>query len=276
MIPRDLLLREPDSRIVDPGAITTGFVDLDNALGGFHQGDLVLVADDDQGDNMASILALHFALTAAGKEHVPTGFISLTTSSIQVGLALLAVHAGRDRYSIRRRLACDEHVNRAAQHLGTLPISVRSPASPDLVEVEDEILQLKHDHRLVVVMGLDTLVERHRLPPAHVLGRVHRLARSVKLPVLCVVPLGYFSVVDADICLQVEEAVEGRPFAQVHIARNRHGGTGLVNLFWDSMNEILGSLGTGEVDDGGQRFMEAHEEHPAYHDPRAPVSASAT
>ena len=192
-------------------------------VGGWHPGELILIADDDQGGNMASLLAFHFVLTAGGKEHVPTGVVSLTASKIHLSLALLAVHAGQSRDMIRYKLARDEQMNKVAQHLVTLPITVRSPASTDLMEVEDEILQLTGDHRLVVILGLATLVKRHRLPPAHVLGRVHRLARSLKLPIICVVPLAYFLVVDGDICLQVEEvrdAVEGQPFAQVHIAGN--------------------------------------------------------
>ena len=195
---RDLLVNEPDHRPVDPGAVSTGFLDLDTSVGGWHLGDLILVADGDQDGHMASVLACHFALTAAAQGRIPTGVVSLTTSEIQLSLELLAVHAGQDRSSVRRKMAYDAHLSRAAHHLGQLPITVRSLTAADLEELEDAILELKHDHRLVVAQGLETLTERHRLPPAHVLGRLQRLAKSLRLPVIGVVAADYFSLVDAE------------------------------------------------------------------------------
>ena len=146
---RDLLVNEPDHRPVDPGAVSTGFLDLDTSVGGWHLGDLILVADGDQDGHMASVLACHFALTAAAQGRIPTGVVSLTTSEIQLSLELLAVHAGQDRSSVRRKMAYDAHLSRAAHHLGQLPITVRSLTAADLeeLELEDAILELKHDHR---------------------------------------------------------------------------------------------------------------------------------
>ncbi len=158
---------------------------------------------------------------------------------------------------MRRKMAYDAHLSGASHHLGQLPITVRSLTSADLDELEEAILDLKHDHRLVVATGLESLTERHRLPPAHVLGRLQRLAKSLRLPVICVVAPDYFSRVDADLCLQIDEArrADEQWVAQVQIVRSRHGGMGWVlHLHWDPHREILGGLGSAEVDDGGQRF----------------------
>ena len=65
-----------------------------------------------------------------------------------------------------------------------------------------------------------------------------------------------FSRVDADLCLQIDEtrSADEEWVAPVQIVRNRHGGMGWVNLFWDPHREILDSPVPGEEDYGGQRF----------------------
>lgn len=220
-------------------------------VGGFHRGDLVVVAGD---SDMASVFASHCVLTAAVKEKVPTGVLSLTASPAWVSLCLLAVHSGESRFTVRQKLTYRPHVRSAAQHLRQLPVLVSSFVGADLSEVEEAGMRL-HDHRLVVVEGLNKL----KTPTPLIFARLRRLARTLEQSIICPVPSSYLAAADADIILQIEEIGDDEndlSVAEVRIVRNLHGSDGWVNLGWDPHREALGSLATGVEEEayGCQRF----------------------
>ena len=90
----DLLANEPDHRPADPGAVSTSFFDLDISVGGWHPG-LILLADNDQGRHLASVLAYHFVPTVVrgATSGPPRQVLGLERAGVQSGL----IHVGTAR-----------------------------------------------------------------------------------------------------------------------------------------------------------------------------------
>ena len=252
-----LLASTPDPRPVDPGALSTGFFDLDCAVGGWHPGDLILIAEGAEHHGLGRLLAAHCVLTAAIKDRASAAIVSLVTSEMRWSQALLAVHAGQHRVGVREHRAGSSRLQRASEHLCRLALTLCSLTAADLEELEETVLRLQVGHRLVVVHGLTQLAGRQRASPAHILSRLQRLARCLTLPIVCLVPREYFEVVDADVCLRIDEsAIDNQPAsAEVNVVRNRHGELGWVHLEWDPSTETLGPLDPATKDYGGQHFQ---------------------
>ena len=66
----------PRGRNDHPGAITTGFYDLDSVTGGIHPGDLILIASGGPAD-VGPILLNNFVLAASASEDVPVAIHNL-------------------------------------------------------------------------------------------------------------------------------------------------------------------------------------------------------
>ena len=254
----ELLAPPPPPRPLDPAALSTGFFDLDCAVGGWHRGDLILLAEGAEPGGLASILASHCVLTAAIQEGVSTALVSLISSAMRWSLSLLAVHAGHHHTDLRTHRADDPELERATRHLCSLPVTLCGLTAADLAELEETVLQLSVRHRLVVIHGLSHLAQRHRAAPVHLLHRMQELACSLALPMVCLVPAEYIHAVDADVGLKIEVDAGDHPptAATVRVVRNRHGELAWVHLSWDPLTATLGPLDAATKDYGGQRFQE--------------------
>jgi hypothetical protein len=117
-------------------------------------------------------------------------------------------------------------------------------------------MRLHHDHELLIVAGTASLV--CDLQPEEVLRAIHWLCRSLRLPIILVVPPAFLQTVHADVALLITPLVEiGEDFpeaVQLELVGNRHGFCGTVNLAYHIHDDALGSIAPGEFDNGGQRF----------------------
>ena len=239
----ELLTLTPHIPPVDAGALSTGFVDLDGAVGGWHQGDLILVADGEANFGLGFTLACHAVLSAALVDHVAMGMVSLRTNAQRLSQALVAVQARLPRHQLRQQQTANVEVEFARNQLRYVPITLCSLTGTDVEELEETVMRLTSEHRLVVVHGLDHLNGGHRASPAHLLGRLQRLAQCLSVPILAVVPRQYLYLVEADIGLEIDAVgtEEGAMRARVRIVANRHGQLGWVELLWDPATETLES-----------------------------------
>ncbi len=239
----DLLTLTSYTPPVDAGALSTGFVDLDGAVGGWHPGDLILIADGEARPGLAFTLACHGVLSGALTDHVAIGMVSLRTSAHRLSQALVAVQARLPRHQLRQQQTTNAAVERARKQLRYVPITLCSLTATDVEELEETVMKLTSAHRLVVVHGLDHLDGGHRASPAHLLGRLKRLAHCLSVPILTVVPRPYLYLVEADIGLEIGTVCreDGAMRARVRIVANRHGQLGWVELLWDLATETLES-----------------------------------
>jgi len=228
----------PRGRNDHPGAITTGFYDLDSVTGGIHPGDLILIASGGPAD-VGPILLNNFVLAASASEDVPVAFITFTKSPHQVSKGLLAVRSGHSRSSICED-KIDGHIIECAQHLATLPITIHGEVAAHVEGVVDAILAA-HAHKLIVVDGLSIIAKRYRLPPKRLLERLQRHANLMKIPIIALAPKSWLEAWDVDVAFVVDE-ITSSPCVQVHIVVDRNGNTGWVNLKWDSLTETLSNI----------------------------------
>ena len=206
---RDLL----DQFLEDPGesedgvlteAVRSGFMDLDQLLGGFKRGDLVVLAA--RTGVGKSALLLNFARNAAVGQHATVAFFALEMSGDQLAMRLLAAEADVD--STRLRLGMHSEAEEASimHAIGTLAeaqLFIDDSATLTVPEIraKSRRLQAESGLDLVIVDYLQLLHHAGRADTrAGEVGAITRglkeLARELKVPVIA--------------AAQLSRAVEGR------------------------------------------------------------------
>ena len=80
-------------------SFSTGFKTLDEYAGGWHPGDLILIADDCKGW-YASTFALQCAQALANAGKKPVGILSATASQRRLVRMLLGIHTGASEHDL--------------------------------------------------------------------------------------------------------------------------------------------------------------------------------
>lgn len=237
--------------------VSTGYIDLDNMLGGFLNSNLLILASRPGMGKTA--LALNFAKKVA--DHVPVGFISLEMTSNQLYERILSMETGVSGSRIREGKSSDlewEKLKKAEKEISNLPIFV-TEGCYELKEICTKARFLKKE------MGIKFLiidyVQLMSAKGENRLAEVSAITRSLKnLSIELHIPiLGL-----AQLSRKVEERADHRPFlsdlresaslehdadsvlfllrqdyydkytnpgqAELIIAKNRHGQTGEVLL----------------------------------------------
>lgn len=208
---RDLLAGYLESAQAGTGAIapsltgiTTGFMDLDTALGGMKRGDLIVVAAR-PGLGKTS-LVLNFAKNAASRQTARTAFFSVEMAAEQLVQRLVAMESGVDS----TRLAFGNHTDRderlishALGVLAEMPIYFDDSAGLTVAEMRAKArrLQLEHGLDLIVVDYLQLMHSgirsENRVQEVSYISRsLKQLARDLDVPVVA--------------CSQLSRAAEAR------------------------------------------------------------------
>jgi len=151
--------------------VTTGFLDMDRLLGGFHNSDLIILAARPSMGKTA--LALNFALTVAKKfvveevakqdnaekEIKSVGVFSLEMSSEQLATRLLSVETGINSGDIRRgKISKDPRNNEfdklveASQELHDTPLFIDDTPALTISAVRTRARRLKRKHNLAFLV----------------------------------------------------------------------------------------------------------------------------
>lgn len=200
---RDLL----DQFLEDPGeavdgllvsAVRSGFMDLDNLLGGFKRGDLVIVAAR-TGVGKSSLL-LNFARNAAIGQQGTVGFFALEMSAEQLAMRLLSAEADVDATRLRLGMHTESEEARIMHAIGTLgeaSIFIDDSAVLTVPEIRAKCRRLQAEHGLDLVI-VDYLQLLHGAGfggenRASELGKITRglkeLARELSVPVVAAAQL---------------------------------------------------------------------------------------
>lgn len=246
-----------------------GFRDLDAKTGGVHNGELVILAARPSMGKTA--FAMNVAENVALHQGVPTLFVSLEMSSLELADRLLCSVARVNGYRLRNgTISQDDRlrlVDKAAE-VAKAPLYVDDSPGRTVSEIAAAARRIKRRQGglgLVVIDYLQLIEPDNAKDPrqeqvAKIARRLKGLARELKVPVMCLAQLNRQTEMgkdniprlshlresgaieqDADVVLFVhreeyyhrgEERERLAGQAQIIIAKQRNGPVGDVNLEW--------------------------------------------
>ncbi|MHB8841231.1 MAG: replicative DNA helicase, partial [Candidatus Aquicultor sp.] len=249
--------------------VTTGYVDMDKLLTGFHPGDLAIIAARPAMGKTA--LALNMA-TEIGKKEIPVAIFSLEMSRHQLAQRMMCSEARIDSHRLRTGHLRDEDWSKLSGAVGRLaekPIYIDDTPSIGILEVRAKARRLfaRHSAGVVIVDYLQLMqsyrrVENRQQEIAEISRGLKILAKELEVPVIALSQLsraveqrsdkkpqlsdlresGAIEQ-DADIVMFIHRnmygnyddmnAAEERAAAEVIVAKHRNGPTGVVPLYFN-------------------------------------------
>lgn len=246
--------------------LSTGYVDLDNLLGGLQKSDLVILAARPSMGKTS--LALDILRHVGVDLKKPVGIFSLEMSKDQLVDRLLSAQSDVNLWKIRTGHLNDadfEKIGEAMGQLSEAPVYIDDAAGSNIMEIRTKArrLQAEADLSLIVVDYLQLMEGRNQENRVQEVSEISRslklLARELNVPVLALsqlsrnvenrpdkVPVladlresGSIEQ-DADVVMFIyrEDMYKGkdsrRPnIAEIHIRKHRNGPTGAIDLFFD-------------------------------------------
>lgn len=175
--------------------IPTGFVGLDNLLGGFQRSDLIILAARPSVGKTAFALAL--ARHAATKTKLPVGLFSLEMSKEQLVDRLICSEANVDLWKLRtgRLSERDDDFPKIGRALGILseaPLFIDDSGSANIMEIRTKCRRLQSEHGLglIIVDYLQLMEGRgnkqdNRVQEVSEISRgLKQIARELNVPVI--------------------------------------------------------------------------------------------
>ncbi len=177
--------------------ISSGYVDLDNLLGGLQKSDLIVLAARPSCGKTS--LALDIARQAAVKHKVPVGIFSLEMSKEQLVDRMICAEANVDLWKMRTGKLSDNGSNddfpRIGHALGILseaPIYIDDSASANIMEIRTKArrLQMEHGLGLLIIDYLQLMESRtknndNRVQEVTEITRgLKAIARELNIPVM--------------------------------------------------------------------------------------------
>ncbi len=252
------------------GGVDTHFSGYDEKCGGFHNGELIILAARPSMGKTA--LALNMAEKVALVGRQPVVFVSLEMSGVELAERLLCSTARVNGHNLRiGRLSNDERQKlvRKAYEISNAPLYVDDAPSrtvSEIAAVARRIRQREKGLGLIVIDYLQLIEpDNHRDPRQEQVAKIARrlkgLAREQKVPVLCLSQLNRQAEEgkdhrpkmsqlresgaieqDADVVMFVhreeyyhrgEEARQYAGQAELIIAKQRNGPVGEIELTWE-------------------------------------------
>jgi replicative DNA helicase len=246
--------------------LPTGYVDLDNLLGGLQKSDLVVLAARPSMGKTS--LALDIMRNVAVNAKVPVGIFSLEMSKDQLVDRLLSSQSDVNLWKIRTGHLNEDDFDQIGKAMGELsesPIFIDDAAGSNVMEIRTKARRLQSEHGvgLIVVDYLQLMEGRNQENRVQEVSEISRalklLARELNVPVLALSQLsrGVESrpdkipqladlresgsiEQDADVVMFIyrEEMYKGRDakrphIAEIHIKKHRNGPTGQIDLYFD-------------------------------------------
>lgn len=245
--------------------VSTGLVDLDRALGGWHKGDLVVVAARPAMGKTA--IGLNFALNAC----VPFGIASAEQPAYQIGMRFMAMKTGIALQDMRTANLSERDfktLSDGSVHLNGYPVFVADKSAPTVSDIVGQARKwhVEKGMRVLLVDYLQRIAvpgNSHRHEEiAGVAQSLKNLARDLNITVIALAQVnravegrqdkrpqmgdladssGIEKEADQIITLYRDEVYhEGsheKGIAELDVLKNRHGRTGVLKFAW--INETL-------------------------------------
>lgn len=232
--------------------IPTGFKKLDETLGGFHRGDLIIVQARPAMGKTALMLAMD---RAAGNAGHATGIFSAEQPASQLAMRQLAIETGVPLQSMRAAKMDDDEWGRVTDGMGR--VSRRSGriydrSAPSIHAVAAQARKWVHRDNVKVIFvdylqRLTSEAENRRTEVAQVARGLKTISRELNVPVValaqsardvdnrqCKMPQmadiaeSADCEREADVIIGLHKNDDGT--ADLGITKNRHGPTGLIKI----------------------------------------------
>ena len=251
------------------GGIETGFTDLDALTGGLHDSELIILAARPSMGKTA--LAMNIAEYVTMQAKVPTLFVSLEMSSLELGDRMLCSCARVNGHRLRNGTISNDDRRKlveTAAEISQAPLFVDDSPSRTMTEIAATARRLKRKDGLgLIVIDYLQLIEpdNARDPRQEQVARIARrlkgMARELKVPVVCLAQLNRQAEAskenkprlshlresgaieqDADVVMFVhreeyyqtneEDRARVAGQAEIIVAKQRNGPIGDVKLAW--------------------------------------------
>lgn len=263
-----------------PG-VTTGLVDVDEKLGGLHNGDFVVVGGRAAMGKTSFLMGM---ARAAAKGGVPVGVISGEQPVEQIALRMLSSSSNIDAKKFRTARFEESEwgaVNGAVESNSALPMWFLDRSAPTMAEVVRVGRRWKHKHgiKALYVDYLQRVVgegDRKYEQVSFVARAMKNLARDLDIPVIALAQVsraveGRSSAIpkmsDLSDSSEIEKEAdqvlmlyrpgyydqnENQNIARVIVEKNRHGPTGYIDVHWNGGTMTFGDLLRGFDDAQGE------------------------
>lgn len=261
--------------------ISSGIKDLDESLGGFHKGDLIVVGARPAMGKTAFMLNLGASANAA------VGIISGEQGRAQIGMRQLAISGDISLHRMRTGVLHDtewERVSRTMKALKDKPVWIYDKPRPSIDDVvrQARAWKFNRDIQVLMVDYLQMLTggngENFRLRVGDITGQLKSLGRELEIPVIALAqvsrevekrPMGSDGMgrmpymadfaesaiiemeCDVGITLYRPEVYEDLPqyrgIAFTNICKNRHGPVGYRKISWRGEYLQFGDLAKTEM-----------------------------
>lgn len=278
------VFRLVDARMAgEVDGVSTGFIDLDNMLGGLHGSELIILAARPSMGKTA--LATNIADYVAVEQREPVLFFSLEMAKAELALRFLCARGRLSGVNLRGSLSSKEQqqFNTAASALSAAQLYIDDSSSRTVMEIGSVARRLKRQEGLglIIVDYLGLIEPDNPLDPrqeqvAKIARRLKGLARELDVPVLCLSQLNRMTEMtkdnrprlshlresgaieqDADVVMFVhreeyyhtkQEAEEKnlRGLAEIIVAKQRNGPVGDVKLAWINKYTLFCNLSSAE------------------------------
>ena len=243
-----------------PVGISSGYPDLDNLLGGFRPGNLILVGA--RPSIGKSSLLTSFAANALHNTDVPAVLFSLEMSSEEVAYRMMTMRTGINVQRLQSGRVKEEEWLSVVEHTGVLaelPLWVDDTPQIKVGDLRAKIRRLYAEQGLGMVL-LDYVqlaqANRHYQSRYREIGEITAelkgLAKELNIPVIAASQLSRAvehraegrprlsdlresgnQEADADVVILIHREMTGKyEPAELIVAKNRHGETGTVPVFW--------------------------------------------
>jgi replicative DNA helicase len=251
------------------GGVESGYSKLDEQTGGLHNSELIVLAARPSMGKTA--MAMCIAANVAIRQHVPTLFVSLEMSAIELAERLLCCEARVNGHRLRNGTIGQEDRMRLVETSGEIsraPLFVDDSPGRTVTEIAAAARRIKRREGklgLIVIDYLQLLEPDNPKDPrqeqvSRMTRRLKGLAREMEVPILCLAQLNRQTEQakdniprlshlresgaieqDADVVMFVHreeyyhrgpDAEQYQGKAQIIVAKQRNGPVGEVDLAW--------------------------------------------
>lgn len=260
--------------------VPAGLTDLDDYTSGWQKGDFILLAA--RPSTGKSALSFGMGRHAALNANVPVGIVSLEMSGLQISQRLLSIGSGVDLQAIRRGEAGPDGalaIAQAASRDARAPIYIDDQAGQTIVDIRSRARNLVQQRgvRMLIVDYLQLVdpteaSDSSEREISQISKGLKRIARELNIPVVALSQLSRAPMSrkghtpqlsdlrgsgsleqDADVVIFIhrpaqfgiefdDDGNDLRNMAELHIAKQRNGPTGLVEVSWDKKTTLFRDL----------------------------------
>lgn len=244
------------------GKISTGLTDIDKQIGGFHNGDLIILAARPSMGKTA--LMINMALGAGDGKRV--GIMSGEQPKVQIGYRMFAASSGVEIGNIRKGMSDKEYecMSAAAETLMGNGGRIYEKPAPTITDICNKAREWKHKYNIdaIYIDYLQRIKSDNKNAPRHeqvgeIAMTLKELARSLDIPVIALAQInrsvesrpdkrpGTGDIKDSGTIEQEADQIltlyrdevyfedtQDKSVAEVDIKKNRHGATGVIRLEW--------------------------------------------